>query len=114
MIISKIIVDLDVKEKTNIINKCIIKFNSISNTDLHSIWLQRLCLPLKDTKNYDFDTKLCNKINNLEQDDVYIWNSKWLKDSNPFQFDENIVFDMTSIESLNDSIPSSEISEWFY
>jgi len=114
MIISKIIVDMDIEQKTNIVNKCIKKFTSISNTDLHSIWLQRLYLSFDDTKDYNFNTKLCNKIDDLENDDIYVWNSNWIKDTITLQFDEKIIFDIPLVESLNDTISSNEISEWFY
>jgi hypothetical protein len=78
-ILSKLISHLDENDKLIIFNKIIERFNTIPNTGLIDIWLQRISIASNVFDTVQFNEPLCKIVsgsNSIEND--ILWESDWL------------------------------------
>lgn len=101
-ILSKLFYFLTDSEVNEVIDKILLKFKMLPNTDYIEVWLQRLSI--LDDKNKNFGAKLCKKIS--EKNNTNIWDSSWLKESD---FDESDIIDEEYLVSMHGEIPISEM-----
>ncbi|PNZ13240.1 reverse transcriptase, partial [Staphylococcus simiae] len=107
-IISKFIVLLDEKNKTEIIANIKDKINGIPNTDLVNIWLQRLTLNynLQET----FDTDICKLISG-EKDTIF--DKSWIK-TKKYKINDIEIINQEFIKELSPVINNEEVALFNY
>ena len=101
-ILGKIIsLEEDADRKRMLINKVEDKINTLPNTEMLSLWLQRLTL--KSDYNKKYQSKLSQKIYDSQ---TVIWDSSWLK-GNLVKIANHSIIDKEYIKSM-DSYPDKE------
>lgn len=95
-ILSKLLDFLNSKEqKLEVIEKIEKKFENIPNTGYMKIWLQRITLPIDETKNYD--EKICKIVAGSKES---LWNSDWMDVKELKELKECINLDFVDREEI--------------
>jgi hypothetical protein len=106
-IISKFLGFFDtISKQKEIIEKIKNKFEQLPNTGHLLLWLQRITIKLNQDISYK--EALCKKVN---EEEVEIWNSSWLKSGNLKEIIEQTkIVDQDEIEDLDTVISEEEVS----
>lgn len=110
-LISKFLHKLQRDEQKKIIRKIIAKFNSVPNTEMLDIWLQRISL--KIDKKIGYKAKICKLVSKKK---VKLWNNEWLNSvtlTNIMGSRKNIVNDRV-IEQMSAVVDPEEIDFFAY
>ncbi|MGZ8946069.1 MAG: RNA-directed DNA polymerase [Methylococcaceae bacterium] len=109
-ILSKFISYLNDDDKTNIFRKIIKRFDSIPNTGLLDIWLQRIAIPNKLSIEDQLKEPLCKIVSgdNSVRNDV--WNSDWLNAQCKHIVLKTEIIDTDNLCNKNPIIDVDEIS----
>nr|BFD66181.1 hypothetical protein HAGR004_12030 [Bdellovibrio sp. HAGR004] len=99
-----------ISNKKRVIKKIKVKFNSIPNTGLLQLWLQRITLPVD--RKLKYSEPLCNIVIN---EDIEIWNNTWIINSklkSALKKSEIVIED--KVNSLNPKVSYDEVSLFDY
>jgi len=108
-IISKLLSFIDETEQELVLDKIIKKFDSIPNTGLVDIWLQRITISSESFKTKEFNEKLCDIILKNETNES-LWDVSWLKPSLSSIIKDTTIIDDSEIENLPPVIEINEIN----
>lgn len=102
-ILSEILKFLSINQRIHFINMILDKFEDIPNTEYLSLWLQRLTISSRKTKNYDCD--ICNK---LIDNSITLWNSDWLD----FDICEETIINTQKLSEVTEVVSSEEVDRF--
>jgi RNA-directed DNA polymerase len=109
-ILSKLISYLNDDDKTNIFRKIIKRFDSIPNTGLLDIWLQRIAIPNKLSIEDQLKEPLCKIVSGDNSFRNDVWNSDWLNAKLKHIVLKTEIIDTDNLCNKNPIIDVDEIS----
>jgi hypothetical protein len=108
-IISKLLTFVPDNEKEEIIDKLITRFDSIPNTGLVDLWLQRITITIGGISRKTFDETLCDIVKNASKMSSDLWDISWLQQRFQNIFNKVRIVDDERIVQLSPVISIEEI-----
>lgn len=93
------------ENSTEIIEKIKKRFTKLPNTEHLDLWLQRITLKIEG--NFSYQGNLCKRV---EDNNVEIWCSDWLKDDFKKIISSGVIIDQKEIEKIKPVIESEEVA----
>jgi RNA-directed DNA polymerase len=102
-ILSVFFADIEKKEKEDIVNKLLKRFEKIPNTGMLQLWLQRITCNIV---NFTCEELLCKKA--IEKN-IEIWNSEWLSKKLKDIIDNANIVDEEEFENRSEIVEKGEV-----
>ena len=103
VLISELAKSLSKKAMIGLIESIQNKFSDIPNTEILSIWLQRIIITTKS--DYEFNETICKKVANPT---IKIWNSDWLN----YDILEESIINVTERDGISYNISLEEADKF--
>lgn len=92
------------ENSAEIMDKIIKRFTKLPNTEHLDLWLQRITLKIEG--DFSYQGKLCKRV---EDNNVEIWCSDWLKDDFKKIISSGVIIDQKEIDEMKPVIESEEV-----
>ena len=93
------------EDSAEIMDKIIKRFKKLPNTEHLDLWLQRITLKIEG--DFPYQGKLCKRV---EDENVEIWCSDWLKDDFKKIISSGVIIDQEEIDEMKPVIESEEVA----